>query len=261
MTTAQPVSTVPAAVEAIALSVGHGGNALLSSIDFSIAPGEIFAIIGRSGCGKSTLLRTLVGLSQPLAGEVRIFSQKLPAAGEPGYAAIAGRFAVLFQGGALWTSMTLRENVALPLERHGGFSAGEIADLVGYKLALVGLSASADRYPHELSGGMALRGAIARALALDPPLLLLDEPTSSLDPSTARRLDELILTIRRCLGTAIVFVSHDLTSILEGPLHYQLNTTAQKADAATLAVQAPFANVSATGERYSLDRFTALRSV
>ncbi|MDR3117357.1 MAG: ATP-binding cassette domain-containing protein [Puniceicoccales bacterium] len=209
---ALPASPVPA-VAVRSLSLGHGGLPLVEGVQFSVAPGEIFALMGGSGCGKSTLLRTLVGLLPPLAGSVHLFGDAVPAADSDGYGKFTRHFAVLFQGGALWTGKTLAENVALPLLRRGGFSLAEVRDLVACKLSLVGLSAFANFFPHEISGGMARRAALARALALDPPLLFLDEPTSGLDPVTARRLDALIAELCRCQGMAAVVVSHDLAEI------------------------------------------------
>ncbi|MDR2030530.1 MAG: ATP-binding cassette domain-containing protein [Puniceicoccales bacterium] len=203
------------AVAVHALAIGHGErpSPLVEGIEFSVAPGEIFAIIGCSGCGKSTLLRTMVGLLPLLAGTVLLFGKKMVTVDCAGHGALTRNFSVLFQGGALWTDRTLGENVALPLLRRGGFSPKEVRDLVDCKLSLVGLGAYADFYPHEISGGMARRAALARALALDPPLLFLDEPTSGLDPVAARRLDRLVAELCSCQGMAAVVVSHDLAEI------------------------------------------------
>jgi phospholipid/cholesterol/gamma-HCH transport system ATP-binding protein len=204
-----------AAIEVEGLTLRHGERVLMSQISFSVEPGEIFAIIGGSGCGKSTLLSYLNGLRTPSPGEghLQFFGEDA----DELFSASDGRrprtCGVLFQGGALWTSMTLLENVSLPLQRHTFFSSEEITDLAAFKLALVGLQGFEDHYPHEISGGMAKRAGIARALSLDPKILFLDEPSAGLDPVTSRHLDELILSIRQSQGTVVVLVTHELSSI------------------------------------------------
>ncbi|MDR2668065.1 MAG: ATP-binding cassette domain-containing protein [Puniceicoccales bacterium] len=201
------------AVFAENLSVGHGGDVLINGLTLSVGAGEILAIVGRSGCGKSSLMRIFIGLERPMAGAVHLCGM------DPAELLLAGgvrapsTYGVMFQDGALWTSMTLLENVSLPLLNYSGLRGDDIRDLAAFKLALVGLAGSEDAYPHEISGGMAKRAAIARAMALDPAILFLDEPSAGLDPHTSRQLDELILQIRACYGTAIVFVSHELRSI------------------------------------------------
>lgn len=194
------------------LSVGYGGRALLRDVSFSVKRGQIFVIMGGSGSGKSTLLRALLGLHPPMAGEIRYGGDALD--GSPkGRDEILRRFGVLYQSGALFSSMTLAENVAVPLEMHTRLSAEEISEVARLKLALVGLRGSENLLPAELSGGMQKRAGIARAMALDPEILFLDEPSAGLDPMTGRRLDQLILALRNSLGTTVVLVTHELDSI------------------------------------------------
>lgn len=187
------------------LRVGWGETVLLESATFEIARGEIFAVLGGSGCGKSTLLRFLVGLEQPLAGELHV---DVPPGPPPGVG-------VMFQGGALLGSMTVLENVALPLETWTDLPADAIDAVARARLRLVGLSDAAGKLPAEISGGMKKRAAIARALALEPTLLFLDEPSAGLDPVAAVELDELILTLRKTLGLTVVMVTHELESIFK----------------------------------------------
>jgi phospholipid/cholesterol/gamma-HCH transport system ATP-binding protein len=192
---------------------GYDGEPVLDGVSFDVRPGEIFFVIGGSGCGKSTLLRHLVGLSQPMAGTVRFFGEPFSQADVAGRRARLKTFGVLFQGGALWSSLTLRQNVALPLEEHTGLPRREIDAVVTLKLAQVGLAGFEDYFPAEISGGMRKRAGLARALALDPEILFLDEPSAGLDPVTSRKLDELVLGIREMFGTTMVVVSHELASI------------------------------------------------
>lgn len=179
------------------LCIGAGNRVLQRDLTFQVLQGEVLAIIGASGCGKSTLLRHLLGLQAPLAGHVHLDAA----------------FGVSFQAGALWSSMTVGENVMLPMELHGALPPAEREAQARFKLALVGLGDAFDAEPSALSGGMRKRAAIARALALDPALLLLDEPGAGLDPPSAARLDELLLTLREHLGTTVVLVTHELASI------------------------------------------------
>jgi phospholipid/cholesterol/gamma-HCH transport system ATP-binding protein len=197
------------------LTLGFGERIVLRDVSFTIERGRIFVIMGGSGSGKSTLLRGLLGLEAPLAGEIYYGTDRFDDA-EPGRRAdILRRFGVLYQGGALFTSMTLAENVAVPLAMNTALDADEIAAVARLKLALVGLRGFEGLYPVELSGGMAKRAGLARAMALDPEVLFLDEPSAGLDPMTSRRLDELILELRDGLGTTVVLVTHELDSIFK----------------------------------------------
>lgn len=194
------------------LTLGYGRRTLLRDLNFSIARGEIFAIIGKSGCGKTTLLKSLIGL-QPTPGNT-VFYNGTDLCKIRGLAEFQSRLGVLYQGGALWSSMTVGENVALPIERYRKFyRPWEIRELVQLKLALVGLEGAEELYPWEISGGMVKRAGIARAIALDPDILFLDEPSAGLDPLTARHLDKLILELRETLGTTIILVTHELGTI------------------------------------------------
>ena len=195
------------------LICGYDGTTVLENVSFSVKRGEIFFIIGGSGCGKSTLLRHLVGLNQPSGGTVKFFGHAL---GQSDMAARRERlrtFGMLFQSGALWSSLTVRQNVALPLEEYTTLTRREINEVTSLKLMQVGLGGFEDYYPAEISGGMKKRAGLARALALDPEIVFFDEPSAGLDPVTSRKLDELILQIRATFGTTIVVVSHELASI------------------------------------------------
>ncbi len=200
-------------IEVSGLSVGYGGRAILENIDFNVRHGEIFGILGGSGCGKSTLLKHLIGLHRPLCGNIRILGHDLNLAGYGERRELMRRFGVTYQGGALFGSMTLLENVMLPLEEFSVMSAAEREKKALEKLDLVGLSDFADYSPAEISGGMTKRAGLARALALDPELLFFDEPSAGLDPITSAGLDKLILSLRDRSGAAIVMVSHELESI------------------------------------------------
>lgn len=203
----------PAHIEVRDLTAAYGERIIQQGLDFSVRRGEIFIIMGGSGSGKSTVLRHLIGLQQPARGEVFIDQRNFSHAAPRRQEAIKRRFGVLFQGGALFSSMTLAENIALPLSENTNLSAAEISDVVDYKLALVGLSGCQELYPAEISGGMRKRAGLARAMALDPEILFFDEPSAGLDPVNSRRLDELILELRANLGTTIVVVTHELASI------------------------------------------------
>lgn len=182
-------------------------------VSFSIMPGEIFVIMGGSGCGKSTMLRAMIGLLRPANGSITYDDQPLWEVDDEQRAELQRRFGVLFQGGALWSSMTLAENVALPLTQYTSLKPGEISSIVSLKLALVGLRGFEDYYPSEISGGMKKRAGLARAIALDPSILFFDEPSAELDPVSSKRLDDLILELRDGLGATIVMVTHELASI------------------------------------------------
>jgi phospholipid/cholesterol/gamma-HCH transport system ATP-binding protein len=206
-------SNPPPVIEVEHLECGYDGTVVLKDINFSVGRGEVFFIIGGSGCGKSTLLRHLVGLSQPTQGTVRFFGRPFSDADLATRRLQLKSFGMLFQSGALWTSLTLRENVALPLEEHTTLSRREIAEIATLKLAQVGLGGFEDHYPAEISGGMKKRAGLARALALDPAIVFFDEPWSGLDPVSSRRLADLIREIRGTFGTTMVIVSHELASI------------------------------------------------
>src|SRR6267142_1204374 len=195
------------------LTMAYGSVVLQRELHFSIQPGEIFIIMGSSGCGKSTLLRHLIGLLRPAKGEVLYDGESLWSAPPENRARMLRRFGVLFQSGALWSSMTLAENVALPLGEFTALSEKEINEIVRLKLSLVGLKGFEEYYPSEISGGMRKRAGLARAMALDPEILFFDEPSAGLDPISSRRLDDLILELRDSLGATVVVVSHELQSI------------------------------------------------
>jgi phospholipid/cholesterol/gamma-HCH transport system ATP-binding protein len=200
-------------IEVRDLRVGYGDHIILRNVDFDVPEGSIFFIIGGSGSGKTTLLRALVGLHRPRSGRIlyhgRSFFELAPAERER----MLRRFGVLYQSSGLFTSMTLGENVALPLHEFTRLSNREIDEVVRLKLELVGLGGFESFYPSELSGGMQKRAGLARAMALDPEILFFDEPSGGLDPVAARRLDELVLELRGSLGATVVIVSHDLASI------------------------------------------------
>lgn len=201
-------------IEVRELTVGYGDHVVQRDLNFAVKQREIFVVMGGNGCGKTTLMRALVGLQPPLAGRVLLAGEDFWGAAEEERRRLQRRLGILFQGGALWSSLTLAENVALPLAEHTALSAAQIDEIVAFKLALVGLAGFGDFYPAELSGGMKKRAGLARAMALDPEILVIDEPSSGLDPLTARRLDELIVELRDSLGTTVVVVTHDLASIL-----------------------------------------------
>ncbi|MFB6279985.1 MAG: ABC transporter ATP-binding protein [Salinibacter sp.] len=185
----------------------------MRDLTFDIQQGEIFVIMGGSGSGKSTLLKHLIGLMHPSEGTIRVGGRGLWAMDDAERSAMLREMGILYQEDALWSTMTLAENVALPLEEHTPLADADIERIVSLKLALVGLRGFEDFRPHEISGGMQKRAALARAIALDPDMLFFDEPTSGLDPVSARRLDDLILQLRDSLDTTIVVVTHDLESI------------------------------------------------
>lgn len=195
------------------LTLAHGERVIMRDLDFVIKKGDIFIIMGPSGSGKSTLMRHMLGLNTPAAGDVLYDGHSLFQSGEQTRLGILRKVGVMYQAGALWSALTVHENVALPLEEFSDCSGSEIRRLVEFKLALVGLSGRGGAYPSELSGGMAKRAAVARALALDPEILFLDEPSSGLDPVSARRFDDTILQLRDALGMTVVMVTHDLESI------------------------------------------------
>src|SRR5215469_11120400 len=195
------------------LECRYGETKVLQDVTFTVRHGEIFCVAGRSGCGKSTLLKNMVGLEHPFRGKISYLGRDFTGAGFADRLELVRSFGLLFQNNALWTDMSLSENVALPLVLHTRLPADIRAEIVGLKLAQVGLSGQEDRFPGELSGGMQKRAALARALALDPAIIFFDEPTAGLDPITAGQIDDLILKVRETSGATIVLVSHSLPSI------------------------------------------------
>ena len=195
------------------LTIAYGSNVLMKNIGFEVKKGSVFIIMGGSGCGKSTLLKILTGLKKPENGRIWIDGVRFDNADEAQKKKIMQNCGILYQSGALFSSMTLAENVALPLKQYSDYSPKMIMDMVEFKLALVGLRGYEDFYPSEISGGMKKRAGLARALALDPEIVYFDEPSAGLDPVSSRRLDELILDINKSLGTTIVIVTHELASI------------------------------------------------
>jgi phospholipid/cholesterol/gamma-HCH transport system ATP-binding protein len=208
-----PPLSEPPAIQVEGLACGYGSRLVLENISLEVRPGEVFFIIGGSGCGKSTLLKNIIGLHTPLAGSIRFFGKSFADADATERRDLLKTFGVLYQGGALWSSLTLRENVALPLAEYTPLGKDERDELAALKLAQVGLTGFEDYYPAEISGGMKKRAGLARALALDPEIVFFDEPSAGLDPVTSRQLDDLILEIRATLGTTCVVISHELASI------------------------------------------------
>jgi phospholipid/cholesterol/gamma-HCH transport system ATP-binding protein len=195
------------------LTMAYGDFVIMRDLTFTINRGDIFIVMGGSGCGKSTLMTILIGLKDPAKGKVFYGDVDFWGADPQTRDRIIRRAGVMYQSGALWSSMTLAENIALPLETYTDLSPGQILELVKLKLALVGMAGFEEFYPSEISGGMQKRAGIARAMALDPEILFFDEPSAGLDPVSARRLDDLILELRESLGTTMVVVTHELASI------------------------------------------------
>lgn len=200
-------------LEVSRLVARYGERTILRGVDLTVEPGEVRVILGGSGCGKSTLLKHCIGLSQPTEGVVRLLGVDLAAADEPEREAVMGRIGMLFQGGALLNSMTIHENVALPIKERSKLPDDVVDEMVRMKLGLVGLSRAAALTPPELSGGMKKRAALARAMALDPEILFCDEPSAGLDPITAAALDQLILDLKDRFRMSLVVVTHELASI------------------------------------------------
>jgi phospholipid/cholesterol/gamma-HCH transport system ATP-binding protein len=195
------------------LTMAYGSFVVMRDINAGIKAGQIFVIMGGSGCGKSTLLRHMIGLKKPAQGDVFYDGVGFWSSNDEARQERLRTFGVLFQSGALWSSMTLAENIGLPLGEYTELSPADILDVARLKLALVGLKGFEDYYPAEISGGMAKRAGLARALALDPSILFFDEPSAGLDPISSRNLDELILQLRDSLGATFVVVTHELASI------------------------------------------------
>jgi phospholipid/cholesterol/gamma-HCH transport system ATP-binding protein len=195
------------------LTMAYGSFVVMKDLNFNVYQGDIFIIMGGSGCGKSTLLRHMVGLKPPANGKILYDGISFWDADEQQKEHIIRKIGILYQSGALWSSMTLAENVALPLKQYTRLNPKEIQEIVSLKLALVGLAGFDDYYPSEISGGMKKRAGLARAMALDPQILFFDEPSAGLDPISAHLLDELILELRESLGATVVVVTHELQSI------------------------------------------------
>jgi len=195
------------------LTMAYGDFVIMRDLSFTINRGDVFIIMGGSGCGKSTMMTILVGLKSPAKGKVFFEDVDFWESDPETRLGIIRRAGVMYQSGALWSSMTLAENVALPIETYTSLGAGEIRDAVELKMAMVGLAGFEEFYPSEISGGMQKRAGIARAMALDPEILFFDEPSAGLDPVSARRLDDLILQLSEILGTTMVVVTHELSSI------------------------------------------------
>lgn len=195
------------------LTMAYGSFVIQRDLTFTVQRGDIFIIMGGSGCGKSTLLRHLIGLQAPAKGDVLYGGESLWQATPEQRERLVQRFGVLYQTGGLWSSMTLAENVALPLEQYTHLSPSQIREVVSFKLALVGLAGFEEYLPSEISGGMQKRAGLARAMALDPDILFFDEPSAGLDPISSRMLDDLIVELRDSLGATVVIVTHELASI------------------------------------------------
>lgn len=201
------------AIDVQNLTVGYGDFILLHNASYQVNKGDIFIIMGGSGCGKSSMLRILTGLLPPIEGKVIINGTDIASAPPEDFQKIREKSGILYQSGALFSSMTLSENISLPLQQYSDYSPETIRELAHLKLALVGLTGFDDFYPSEISGGMKKRAGLARALALDPDIVYFDEPSAGLDPISSRNLDDLIIELNRSLGTTIVVVTHELASI------------------------------------------------
>jgi len=226
------MSSVSEPIAVRGLTMGFGDFVLMRDLTFDVRRGEVFVIMGGSGSGKSTLLRHLLGLQEPLEGDVAYYGESFTAADPDARTRMLRRCGVLFQSGALWSSMTLAENVAVVLEEFTDLRPREVREVAELKLALVGLRGFEDYYPSEISGGMQKRAGLARAMALDPDILFFDEPSAGLDPVSSSLLDQLILELRDSLGATIVVVTHELDSI------FTIGTDSIFLDAATRTIVA-----------------------
>ena len=227
-----------------------GRQVVHEHLDLDLNRGEILAVVGGSGSGKSVLLRSIVGLRRPDEGNIQVLGQDLASLDDQGRSQVERRFGVLFQKGALFSSLTVTENVALPLIEHAGLSRTDAEHLACVKLALAGLPLSAaNKYPASLSGGMIKRAALARALALDPDILFLDEPTAGLDPIGAAAFDQLILTLRDALGLSVFLVTHDLDTL------YTITDRVAVLSQKRVLVAAPIAKVAATPDPWIHEYF------
>jgi phospholipid/cholesterol/gamma-HCH transport system ATP-binding protein len=200
-------------IEVRDLDLGYNDYSVMRNLSFSVNKGDIFIVMGVNGCGKSTLLKSLIGLKAPTKGKVLYYGKSFWDEDEIGQKNIMRRFGVLYQGGALWSSLTVGENVALPLQLYTKLSDQQIQEVVALKLSLVGLEGYGDFLPSGISGGMRKRASLARAIALDPDIIFFDEPSAGLDPINARKLDDLILELRDGLGATVVVITHELASI------------------------------------------------
>ena len=207
------MSPSPPTVQVSALIARYGARTVLEGVDVTVAPGEVHVILGGSGCGKSTLLKHMIGLYRPAGGTIELLGVDLGAADEPQRDAVLIRIGMLFQAGALLNSMSIHDNVALPIIERTGLPRPLVDEMVRMKLALVGLPGKGHLMPPELSGGMKKRAALARAIATDPAVLFCDEPGAGLDPITAAALDDLLLGLRDRFGMSLVVVTHELASI------------------------------------------------
>ncbi len=205
---------MPAKLDIRNLTMAYGDIVIQEKLNFQVSAGEIFIIMGGSGCGKSTLFRHLIGLMSPAKGDILVNGSNLWQIETHERDQLIRQFGILYQGGALWSSMTLAENIAIPLTTYTDLSPAQIGEVISYKLSLVGLAGFEDYYPSEISGGMQKRAGLARAMALDPEIFFFDEPSAGLDPISARLLDDLIVELRDSLGATVVIVSHELASIL-----------------------------------------------
>ena len=243
--------TIPQPIEVENLLMAYNGHVVQHDLTFTVNRGDTFIVMGGSGCGKSTLLRHLTGMITPAGGVIRREGIDFFAADEETQNAIRRRSGIMYQGGGLWSSLTLAENVAFPLQEFTTLSQKDIMELASLKLALVGLAGCERFMPSELSGGMLKRASIARAMALDPDILFCDEPSAGLDPISARRLDELIIELRNSLGTTIVVVTHDLQSIFT----IATNSIFLDEELKTIRASGPPEDILATSKDDKITRF------
>lgn len=245
-----PPATRETVIEARGICNRFGTQSVHEQLDLDLYRGEILAVVGGSGSGKSVLLRSIIGLRRPNEGQVKVFGEDLVTLNDEQRSKVERRFGVLFQKGALFSSLTVTENVALPLIEHAGLSRADAEHLAGVKLALAGLPISAaDKYPSSLSGGMIKRAALARALALDPDILFLDEPTAGLDPIGAAAFDQLILTLRDALGLSVFLITHDLDTL------YTITDRVAVLSQKKVLVAGPIAQVEDTDDPWIHDYF------